>query len=163
MAYQVAFTDPDGHEIVAQHEEFPLNGGEVVKVLTLQGGPGGTVRVAADSDQAKALADAHPELGKLDQDQQDSSEDQAQADQAPSDNAPAADSSAPAQDTSGDHISDDTAEQPSSDAVDAAPAAVARAEEHGVDLAEVEGSGVDGRVTAPDVVAHVQGQEGDGA
>lgn len=42
---------------------------------------------------------------------------------------------------------------PSSDEVDATPAAAAAAEEHGVDLAQVEGSGQDGRVLKSDVEA----------
>jgi pyruvate/2-oxoglutarate dehydrogenase complex dihydrolipoamide acyltransferase (E2) component len=49
--------------------------------------------------------------------------------------------------TSLELVADDQAD----DAVDATPAAVELAPEHGVDLAEVEGTGAEGRVTKPDV------------
>lgn len=42
---------------------------------------------------------------------------------------------------------------------DATETAKARAEELGIDLEEVEGTGQDGRVTAPDVEAFVKAQE----
>lgn len=48
---------------------------------------------------------------------------------------------------------------------DATEAAVELAEEHGIDLSEVEGTGVDGRITKPDVEALLdEGEldEGDG-
>lgn len=44
-------------------------------------------------------------------------------------------------------------EQESSEAVDATPAAEVAAEEHGVDLSQVEGSGMEGRVVKADVEA----------
>lgn len=46
-----------------------------------------------------------------------------------------------------------TINTPADEPVEATPAAQAHAEETGVDLATVEGTGADGKVTKPDVVA----------
>jgi hypothetical protein len=67
-ADQVFFLDASKRRCAGLLEEFPLNGGDKVSCLVIQPEQGGApIRVAADSDAAKQLHEAYPELDKLSQ------------------------------------------------------------------------------------------------
>ena len=101
---------------------------------------------------AEQVAEPVPNADEVKQVEGDPSEGVVDAPQAPAD---AADLSAPADADASDEA--ESQSTPSSD--EATPAAVAAAEEHGVDLSEVEGSGQDGRVLKSDVEAAASEQE----